>query len=148
MRAPAAESVAPSLIDDSANLFGKDSIVHQRETDDSDDAGTDESAEDYSEIIPDDVKYTTEPLAHEAVTEKPLHIMHGKVHGPRGYKPGTRLVETPSKAVIAGARPWWGAPRGDAVWAEKAEQFKAKGGIETKNIIGWRDTGLTGGAGR
>lgn len=62
---------------------------------------------------------------------------------PRGYKPGTRVSE--KKASLAcGERPWW-ASDDPKVWADNQERMRARGKSETRNIIGWKGTGLSAG---
>jgi hypothetical protein len=65
---------------------------------------------------------------------------------PRGYKPGTRILNEHAPSRVTGERPWWSS-EDPKVWQEKQEAFKRKGGLETRNVIGWNETGLTGGRG-
>lgn len=98
------------------------------ECEDDDDAGEGE----------DDADIDVRVLAAVDVVRTPAHRPATSV---RGYKPGTRQAEPTS--TITGDHPWWSAPRGAAVWDEKAEEFKRKnkGGTGDHNLIGVKGLG-------
>jgi hypothetical protein len=91
--------------------------------------------------LQDDDETVDEATTDVPVNESQAANLH-RVGFNRAFKPGTRQGAPVQKASV-GEPPWWSAPRGADVWTEKLETFKARGGGDCKNLIGWRDVGTS-----
>jgi hypothetical protein len=76
----------------------------------------------------------------EALDEIPLYRPPAPAR--RSYKPGTRQAEP--TGADTGTPPWW-ASEDPRVWQQHTDRLKTKCSIDNRNIIGWRETGLSGG---
>lgn len=65
---------------------------------------------------------------------------------PVSYKPGTRVIESKRRTVLTGERSWWES-NDPNVWADKQTELKLRTSPDTRNILCWSETGLSGGRG-